>query len=83
MGSAHAEGSIRLVVNGKRREVPDGTTVSALISELGLRDRNVVVELNREPLDRGDYGSVRLASGDVIEIVRAVAGGSGCAAGAP
>lgn len=65
---------MNLVVNGKKREVPDGTTISALVAELGLRDRNVVVELNREPLDRESYAT-KLEPGDVIEIVRAVAGG--------
>jgi sulfur carrier protein len=65
---------VNLVVNGKKREVPDGTTVSDLVAELGLRARNVVVELNRNPLDRGSY-TTQLNPGDVIEIVRAVAGG--------
>ena len=63
-----------MLVNGKKRQVPDGTTVSDLVAELGLRDRNVVVELNREPLDRDKYAT-RLGADDVIEIVRAVAGG--------
>jgi len=66
---------VNLVVNGKKREAPDGTTISDLVAELGFRDRNVVVELNREPLDRESYAT-KLSAGDVIEIVRAVAGGS-------
>ena len=65
---------MNLVVNGKKREVPDGTTVSDLVAELGLSDRNVVVELNREPVDRDSYAT-KLSAGDVIEIVRAVAVG--------
>ena len=65
---------MNLIVNGKKREVPDGTTISELVAELGLSDRNVVVELNREPLDRESY-TTKLNADDVIEIVRAVAGG--------
>jgi len=35
----------------------------------------VVVELNGEPLERARYDQVRLAPGDRLELVRAVAGG--------
>jgi thiazole synthase len=66
---------MNVVVNGKARVLEDQATVSDLVAELGLSDRNVVVELNREPLDRESYTGVRLSPGDVVEIVRAVAGG--------
>jgi sulfur carrier protein len=66
---------MNVVVNGKARAVDDATTVSDLVAELGLTERNVVVELNREPLDRARYAAVRLSPGDVVEVVRAVAGG--------
>lgn len=65
---------MQVVVNGTPRDLAETTTVSDLIAELGLLDRNVVVELNREPLDRGSY-TTNLNAGDVVEIVRAVAGG--------
>ena len=40
-----------------------------------LDPRFVVAELNGEPLVRGRYDEVRLAEGDRLELVRAVAGG--------
>lgn len=62
-------------VNGTERELEDGSTVSNLVSELGYGNRQVVVELNGEPLERSRFAGVKLEAGDVIEVVRAVAGG--------
>src|SRR5262245_30344966 len=39
---------IEVVINGQSRTVIQGTTVAALIGELGLGDRRVAVERNRE-----------------------------------
>lgn len=62
-------------MNGKPRAVPDGSTVAELIELLGMRRRNVVVERNGDPVDRATVRTVKLESGDVLEIVRPVQGG--------
>lgn len=62
-------------VNGKPREVEEGTTVAVLIEALGLGPRRVVVEHNGCALERGSFVSTTLRPGDVVEIVRAVPGG--------
>ena len=67
--------TLSIVANGKPREVVDGFTISDLLSEYGWKPEWVVVEYNGEPLERARYPSVRLKSGDRLEIVRAVAGG--------
>lgn len=66
---------IRVVANGKPFEVEDGTTVAGFIRQRELDPRHVVVERNGEPIERGRYDEVRLAEGDRLELVRAVAGG--------
>jgi sulfur carrier protein len=66
---------MRLVVNGGEREVPAGTTLPALLAELGLRPGSVVVELNGTALLRSEVDGVVLGEGDRLELVRAVAGG--------
>lgn len=66
---------MRIVVNGEERSVPDGTTVAALLGELGLEPGAVVVEHNREIVARDDVEGVRLEEGDRLEIVRFVGGG--------
>ena len=61
--------------NGKHRQVPEGLTVEGLLELLSLPRDSVVVERNGEALARSEMASVRLADGDRLEIVRAVAGG--------
>jgi sulfur carrier protein len=66
---------MRLTVNGRPQEVADGTTLPQLIEQLGLRVGSVVVEHNGAALLRSELPDVRLADGDRLELVRAVAGG--------
>jgi sulfur carrier protein len=67
---------MELRVNGKPRTARAGSTVADLVEELGLRQRQVVAELNGEPVERARFAQTPLEEGDVLEIVRAVAGGS-------
>ncbi len=66
---------MRVRVNGTDRELADGTTLPALLAEMGLGTGWVVVERNGEALLRSESERTVLADGDVLEIVRAVAGG--------
>jgi sulfur carrier protein len=65
--------SVRL--NGKKAEVRDGQTVRALLESLDLHPGMVVVELNREILERDVYGARTIHEGDAIELVHFVGGG--------
>ena len=62
--------------NGKGFEVSPGTTVAEFVRARGLDPRFVVVERNGEPLERARFEHVRLAEGDRLELVRALAGGA-------
>ncbi len=66
---------MRLTVNGRDSEVPDGTSLPELVESLGLRVGSVVVEHNGTALLRSELAGVQLADGDRLELVRAVAGG--------
>ena len=52
-----------------------GATVTDLLAELGWAQRTVAVEHNGAALLRGEHAGVTLRDGDVVEIVKAVAGG--------
>ena len=67
--------SIDVVINGKSHSVSFGTTVSVLIDELGLGDRRVAVERNREVVPRAHHATTVLADGDRLEVVTFVGGG--------
>lgn len=62
-------------LNGKPAEVPEGQTVKALLESLDLHPGMVVVELNREILERDRYEEFTIHEGDAIELVHFVGGG--------
>ena len=66
---------MKIEVNGKPRDVGDGSSVADLLNELDLDGRLVVVELNREIVRRTEQADVGLQAGDRVEIVHFVGGG--------
>ena len=70
-----ATDTIRIRLNGKERELEAGHTVTSLLESLELRPGMVVVELNREILERDRYGDVPVSDGDTLELVHFVGGG--------
>jgi thiamine biosynthesis protein ThiS len=66
---------MQILVNGKDRKVPDGTSVFDLLGQLDLQPGTVVVEWNGQVLPRDGYDQAVLAEGDRLEIVRFVGGG--------
>jgi sulfur carrier protein len=66
---------MHLTVNGEAREAAEGTSLPALLAELGLQVGSVVVEHNGTALLRSEVLATGLADGDVLELVKAVAGG--------
>lgn len=64
-----------ITANGQSHEAPQGQTLPEFIKTLGLAPQRVVVERNREALTQAEARDVTLADGDVLEIVRIVAGG--------
>jgi sulfur carrier protein len=67
--------SIDVVINGQTRTVNQGTTVEHLIAALGLGDKRVAVERNREVVPRAQHATTILAAGDRLELVTFVGGG--------
>ena len=65
---------MKVTVNGDFLDLPDGTTVSALLEQLKLLPRSVAVELNRRLLRSEKYDTV-LNDSDAVEIVTFVGGG--------
>ncbi|MGD2044780.1 MAG: sulfur carrier protein ThiS [Gemmatimonadota bacterium] len=62
-------------MNGKERELDAGHTLTSLLESLDLHPGMIVVELNREIVDRDRYGEVGVSDGDTIELVHFVGGG--------
>ncbi|MCY3600415.1 MAG: sulfur carrier protein ThiS [Gemmatimonadetes bacterium] len=66
---------MQIQVNGRERDVPAGTSVGALLRNLGLDGRTLVVELNRRIVRPPETESVQLEAGDRVELVHFVGGG--------
>lgn len=66
---------MKVLLNGAEREIPEGSSVSALLRELALEGHPVAVELNREIVPRPRHAETRLREGDRLEIVTLVGGG--------
>ena len=66
---------MKVIVNGKERELREGTSLTELLAELELDSVRVALELNRKLVVRGDHASTTLAEGDRVEIVTLVGGG--------
>jgi sulfur carrier protein len=66
---------VKILVNGNQHEVPEGTTVAALLEQLEMAARHVAVEVNLQLVPRGRHGEHALAEDDQLEIVSLVGGG--------
>ncbi|WP_028550034.1 sulfur carrier protein ThiS [Paenibacillus sp. UNC451MF] len=66
---------MKLTINGEVREVSDVANVADLLAAFKLEQKILVIELNREIIDRGEYASTALKEGDSLEIVHFVGGG--------
>ena len=66
---------MKATVNGVPRELPDGLTVGTLLERLGAARSGIAVACNECVVRRADYDDVRIAEGDRVEIIKAVAGG--------
>lgn len=62
-------------LNGETREIPAGLSVRGLLEHLELEPSIVVVERNREILERERYDEVSVEPGDTLELVHFVGGG--------
>ena len=68
-------GTIDVTVNGEARQIAAGHTVTSFLESLELNPALVVVERNREILDRDRYDRVGVEAGDTLELVHFVGGG--------
>jgi sulfur carrier protein len=65
-----------LHINGELRDFPNGLTVAALVTQLGMKPDRVAVELNLEIVPRTQWEATILRDGDKLEVVHFVGGGS-------
>jgi sulfur carrier protein len=66
---------MNIQLNGEQHTLPDNSTAQDLVEQLGLGDKRLAMEVNREIVPRTTYAEHRLHDGDEVEIVHAIGGG--------
>jgi sulfur carrier protein len=69
---------MRIVLNGATHELPDRTTVAALLRAIGAggeASRGVAVAVDAEVVPRSGWDRFELAEGQRVEVVGAIQGG--------
>ncbi len=64
-----------LRVNGAEHPMPKNANIIALLYDLGLEGKPVIVEHNKTALFPRDYQSTEIHYGDSIEVITIAAGG--------
>jgi sulfur carrier protein len=66
---------MKVIVNGKSIDLPDGASVRGLIEHLGLGNAACAVEVNKALVRKAAHEQHTLREGDTIEVVTLVGGG--------
>ncbi len=67
---------ITIHLNGQAQEVPEGLTLATLLEWLKLPPDRVAIERNLEIVSRGHWRETPVQTGDRLEVVQFVGGGS-------
>ncbi|MEI6207017.1 MAG: sulfur carrier protein ThiS [Desulfuromonadales bacterium] len=66
---------MQILLNGENTETADGSSITALLVQLGIRPERVAVEVNLDIVSKAKYDVRVLSDGDRVEIVHFVGGG--------
>lgn len=66
---------MEVVLNGERRQVPEGLSLEGLLQHLQITSERVAIEHNRRIVKREEWAQVEVKPGDELEIVHFVGGG--------
>ena len=68
--------SMKIIVNGAPRDVPEGLNIASLIESLGIPGDRVAIERNQRIVRKAEWTATVVQAGDSIEVVTFVGGGS-------
>ncbi len=67
---------VKIVLNGQEKNFTTPITIEGLLNDMGLGERRVAVEVNREIVPRSRHGEFKLKDSDRVEVVFAIGGGA-------
>lgn len=66
---------MQIVLNGKKIEIPDATSIQKLLEDLKIKPQMVACEVNSKIVRKNFYTSTQLSEGDRVEILQMIGGG--------
>jgi len=66
---------MNILINGETRQFEESKTITALVADLSLEPKMVLIEHNGIALHRSEWSACLLSEGDRIEILQVAAGG--------
>jgi sulfur carrier protein len=66
---------MNILINGETRQFEESKTITALVADLALEPKMVLIEHNGTALHRSEWTTCLLSEGDRIEILQVAAGG--------
>ncbi|MEU5881718.1 sulfur carrier protein ThiS [Spirillospora sp. NPDC047279] len=66
---------MRVFVNGEERDLPDGTSVAAVVATVTTAASGVAAALNDEVVRRSEWDATTVREADRLEVLTAVQGG--------
>ncbi len=66
---------MKLIVNGKTKEVKDDIKVAELLDDLKIRDKTMAVAVDMEVVKKEDWDKKVLQNGQKVEFLQFVGGG--------
>ena len=66
---------MNILLNGEQKQLNSAVTVARLLQEMGLAEKRVAVEVNREIVPRSRHAEYQLQDQDRVEVVNAIGGG--------
>lgn len=66
---------MRVVVNGEPTELPQDTTIAALVDRMGLGEAHVAIAVDGTFVPRSAHDTTELAEGAQVEVLAPMQGG--------
>lgn len=66
---------MKITLNGECKALTSKISLRQLVSELGLNNKRLAIEVNQEIVPRGKYDTHLLQEADQVEIIHAIGGG--------
>lgn len=66
---------MKIILNGEEKVLHTPVTVIQLLTDMGMAEKRVAVEVNLEIVPRSEHGQFQLKNADRVEVVQAIGGG--------